>query len=113
MIQATQLAEWGLSAAEAVQQAVDNLRARNRATLEEWTANLHAVEDKLYMSSWSDGYDAPTLLLTPELRAWAADVGLRGRVVAMPIAEDTLLLTGSEEEKSLQLMAELAVHVMH
>jgi hypothetical protein len=92
-----QLAVWGVDAAQAHQQAEDNLRLRS-------TAGLRRLLPGLYSSGWGDSYGAARMLL-PEL---FYRVEIRGSPVVMVPNRDLLLVAGHEDPEALKAMADAA-----
>lgn len=90
------LAQWGVSAQDAMKAAIENLRRISRQELSE-------VGDGVYVSGWADRLDASRLLLDDLVRG----VKVRGEhVVAVP-HPNVLLVTGSENPRGLVKMGQL------
>jgi hypothetical protein len=91
------LQSWGIAFEPALERARSNLSARTKQPLEESAPGL-------YTSKSLDGYDAARLVLTDTLRS----LRVRGEPVAMAVARDVLLVTGSEDTDGLGAMARVA-----
>ena len=87
------LDEWGVTFYEAMEAARENL-----AGLEYQVA---AVSDLVYMFATGDSYDASRLLLLDVVRRFGVD----GDYIVMVPNRDTLLVTGSNEDGGLAIMA--------
>jgi hypothetical protein len=91
------LEAWGLSVEEAVRTARANLRERTPGTFEE-------LEPGVFGSPWQDTYDSSRLVLVELITRLA----LSGDPVALLPHRDHLFLTGSDDERGLGRIAELA-----
>ena len=91
------LADWGRSFEEALDAACNNLR---EISGQQWTSPCPGV----WTSPWRDNHDASRLVLTDLVQALA----VRGAHVAMVPNRDTLIVTGSKDERGLAHMAVLA-----
>ncbi len=98
-ITAENLEDWGVSVYEAMEVA--------RRNLEETTTSYGKIGENLYCFNSGDTYDASRLILVDRI----ASFELAGRPVAMAPTRDHLLITGSEDEEGLSMMAELAAQV--
>ena len=94
-INRTSLDAWDVTIFEAMEPARDNLR--------EVTQGYGKVGDSLYVFISGDSYDASRLALTDLIGSLEA----AGRPVAMAPNRESLLVTGSEDEAGLTLLAEL------
>lgn len=97
MISQHPLDDWKASFEEALQVAMDNLAAISQ---EEFTCPARGV----WASPWRDNYDASRLMLLDVIRRHE----VKGNFIAMVPNRDTLLLTGSQDERGLARMADLA-----
>lgn len=95
-IDATRMNQWGRSLYELMEVALENL--------DEMTATVTTIDDRVYLFRNQDHYDASRLLLTDRIR----QLEVRGQPVAMVPTRDCLLVTGDEDETGLQLLHELA-----
>ncbi len=91
-----QLERWEISFYEAMETAKQNLL--------EVQCNLISVGQRFYSLAGGDAYDASRLVLTDRIR----DLEVNGQHVAMAVNRNTLLLTGSEDDTGLNLMATMA-----
>ena len=96
-INGQQLTRWGVDFDEAMDVALDNLRKIS----EQGFARL---APGVWRSAWRDNYDPSRLLLVDLIAAHEVD----GDPVVMVPNRDTLLLTGSEDEVGLGIMAAAA-----
>ena len=87
---------WDISLYEAMEAARQNLA--------ESTLGYAQIGENLYAFTSGDTYDASRLMLVNRIR----DLEVAGKTVAMVPNRDSLLITGSEDELGLTLMAELA-----
>ena len=87
---------WGISFYEALEVSLENLAAREFA--------FGQLGDSLYIAATGDTYDASRLMLLEFIRS----LEVAGETVAMIPNRNQLLITGSEDETGLQIMAELA-----
>jgi len=101
VVAATELEAWGASFDAAHQVALDNLRARTQG-------NLNELRPGLYVSRWSDGYDASRLLL-PEL---FKSLKLRGEPVVSAPSRNLLVVAGSEDPAALTALTEITAKVL-
>lgn len=90
------LKSWDVSWYEAMEAA--------RESLSEIEFAVAKIGDHLYASASGDNYDASRLVLTDLIR----QMEVSGDHVAMVPNRDTLLVTGSDDEEGLAIMAELA-----
>lgn len=91
------LVAWGKGFDEVLVCAVDNLAARSHRPLE-------LVAPGVYASSYQDGLDASRMLL----RGLFDDLPLKGAPIALAPTQDTLLVTGEDDQEGLEQMAVLA-----
>lgn len=96
-LQVKTLEAWGIGVQEALAIAVPNLRARTEG-------GLKKVRNGVYASEWKDNYDATRILLPEIIR----DVKVAGRPVALLPHRDSLLVTGEDDARGLQYLAEQA-----
>jgi len=96
-VQRQNLADWGRSFEEALDAACNNLR---KISGQQWNIPFAGV----WTSPWRDNHDASRLVLTDLFQALA----IQGAHVAMVPNRDTLIVTGSEDERGLAHMAVLA-----
>ncbi len=89
-----QLARWQVDFDDAMDVAIDNLRRISEK-------GLAQIAPGVWMSTWRDNYDPSRLLLADMINAHDVD----GEPVAMVPNRDTLLLTGSQDEAGLEIMA--------
>lgn len=95
------LDEWGLDFDAAFKIAMDNLRDKTEAT---FRTNGKGV----FISAWSDVYDASRLLLTDMLYR----LSIKGEpVVAIP-SRNHLLVTGSRDEQGIKEIVDLAAEIL-
>ncbi|QDU78235.1 hypothetical protein Pan97_53190 [Bremerella volcania] len=94
-IDATRMSQWGRSIYELMEVALENL--------DELTATVTTIDDRVFLFRNQDHYDASRLLLTDRIRR----LELQGLPVAMVPTRDCLIVTGDEDEIGLQLMQEL------
>ncbi len=90
------LDQWGVSYYEAMEVACRNLA--------ESEFRFAGLDDRVYASVTGDNYDASRLLLIDLIRR----LTVQGDPIAMVPNRDTLLITGSEDEDGLAMLAELA-----
>lgn len=90
------LSTWGITIYEALECARQNLAERE--------VPLLSIGDKLFIVETGDAYDATRLLLTDRVARLPVD----GQPVAMPITRDCLMITGSDDEVGLGMMAAVA-----
>jgi hypothetical protein len=95
-ITAENLAGWGVTTYEAMEVA--------RRNLEEATTSYSRIGQSLYTFASGDSYDASRLTLVDRI----LDFELAGKPVAMTPTREQLLVTGSEDERGLKMMADLA-----
>lgn len=96
LIEGSVLEGWGTTFYEAMETARYNLQEREFA--------LAKAGDGVYLSVTGDDYDASRLLLT-EL---VSELEVKGEPVALVPNRDSLLITGSEDEQGLELVARIA-----
>lgn len=89
-LQAKQLKDWGVPAAEAVRVARDNLWARSQESFQEVTPGL-------YVSPWQDAHDSCRLVLGRLLEG----LPVRGERLVVSPHRDLVLVGGSEDEALL------------
>ena len=87
---------WDVSWYEAMEAA--------KSALSEMEFAVARIGDHLYASASGDNYDASRLILTDLIQ----QMDVYGDHVAMVPNRDTLLVTGSNDETGLQIMADLA-----
>ena len=120
----SELQEWDATFYEAMEQSVENLKSRplhygripSSDFPEELPDDYFASGEQpdssgLFVVMSGDAYDAPRMLLVPDL----VEVGqfeLKGHPVAMVPCRDALLVTGSEDAEALETMAEIAQKLM-
>lgn len=90
------LDHWDVSFYEALEKARENL-----ARLGEQV--FVGIADRAYVSATGDNYDASRLILLDAVR----QLTVQGEHVAMVPNRDTLIITGSEDEEGLSIMASL------
>jgi uncharacterized protein YtpQ (UPF0354 family) len=90
------LNEWGQTFYEVMETAIDNLEQVDFA--------FASVGECLYASATGDNYDASRLLLHELIRSFK----VKGDVVALVANRDRLLVTGSDDEEGLGIMAAIA-----
>ncbi|MFN3150740.1 DUF1444 family protein [Bremerella sp.] len=95
-IDAERMNQWGRSLYELMEVALENL--------DEMTAKVTTVDDRVFLFRNQDHYDASRLLLTDRIR----QLELRGLPVAMVPTRDCLMVTGDKDEMGLQLMHQLS-----
>jgi len=95
------LAEWKLTADQALAIATENLRATG--------AHLEQLEPGVWGATAHDSYDASRLLLVDEIKK----LGLPGGAVALIPNRETLLLAGAKDGKGLLAMAARADAVVN
>lgn len=95
-ITAENLKAWGTTFYEAMEQAIENLGATRFGYVE--------IGDNLYGSLTGDACDASRVLLLDRITAFA----VRGSHVVLLPNREQLLITGSEDELGLRIMADLA-----
>lgn len=91
-----ELEEWGVTFYEAMEAARENLAEAQVA--------FACIDDRVFASATGDNYDASRLLLLDLVR----ELKVQGDPVALVPNRDTLLITGSDDEKGLDIIAELA-----
>jgi len=91
---------WGVTYYEALEIARENLETTDFA--------FARIGENLYASLTGDTYDATRVLLVDLIRR----LEVQGAPIAMTPNRDTLLLTGSEDEVGLGMMAELAENAL-
>lgn len=87
---------WGVTIYEAMEVA--------RRNLEEATPTYSRIGENLYCFTSGDSYDASRLTLVDRIQ----ELELAGKPVAIAPTRDHLYITGSEDERGLTMMAELA-----
>jgi hypothetical protein len=92
---AEDLRRWGATLYEAMEVA--------RRNLEEATVGYAQLGESLYAFLSGDSYDAARLLLVDRIQ----ELEVAGRPIAMVPNRDSLLITGSEDEAGLAMLAEL------
>lgn len=95
------LDDWHVGLDAALDLAIENLLA---ATEPEFDSPVPG----LYVSAWKDNYDASRLVLTDLLRS----LRVKGEHVAMVPHRDLFIVTGSEDIKGLEQMANLSDQAM-
>ncbi|HWQ14666.1 MAG TPA: DUF1444 family protein [Roseiflexaceae bacterium] len=96
-----QLDRWGVAAQDLHNLAVENLRRRTREGVR-YTA-VGEGEERLFIYSSGDGYDATRLLLTEVLAEWARAV--QGRLVVGIPNRDFLIALGDANQDILRAVA--------
>ena len=96
LIQQDQLDEWGVSFLEAFEIARENLSHLD--------GTLTSIDNRLYIADSKDNFDATRLLMVE----WIKRLRVDGAPVAMVPDRDTLLITGSRDEKGLTMMTRMA-----
>ncbi|AGA26165.1 hypothetical protein [Singulisphaera acidiphila] len=91
------LSTWEVDLDDAIEVAVDNLRAISQEGFDEAAPGL-------WVSSWNDSY-APARILLPDV---IERCSVRGSHVAMAPHANLLIVTGSEDVEGLERMASLA-----
>ena len=94
VVRPADLEAWGARAAEAVQIATGNLRART-------DPSFVAAGEGVWVSSWEDGHDATRLLL-PDV---VAGLAVHGRPVVVIPHRDRMIVTGEDDAAGLQRAA--------
>jgi hypothetical protein len=97
-----QLAQWGVTFDTAYAHALENLRRRSPEPLE-------SLAPGTCRSTWDDNYAASRMLLEEVLRSCP----VRGQPVVLLPNRDLLLVTGSQDEQGLLLIAEWAEHALN
>lgn len=92
---------WGLTPAEALAIAVENLRQSTPDP-------FGYVGDGVFVAAVGDCYDSARLLLTDEI----ASLPLEGEPVALPANRDTLVITGANNLGGLYRMLQIAMSVL-
>jgi hypothetical protein len=100
MLQQSHLDDWGVSFYEAYEAAYLNLS--------ESEAAFATLEERTYMSTTGDNYDASRLLVPELIEALKVD----GHPVVMIPNRDRLFVTGSEDTEGLATMVLLAEHAL-
>jgi hypothetical protein len=95
------LKSWGVTFDEALEAAQRNLREMSNNSFENPASGV-------WRSPWRDNHDASRLILIDLIR----ELSIRGDPIAMLPNRDTLLVTGSEDENGLALIAEMAEEAM-
>ncbi|MGY8767039.1 MAG: DUF1444 family protein [Pirellulales bacterium] len=95
-LDAESLRDWNISLYEVMEAA--------QANLEEVECVVTVIEDCVYLYASGDSYDASRLMLTDRL----TEMEFEGKPVAMLPNRDSLILTGSDDLKGLQIMLDLA-----
>jgi uncharacterized protein YtpQ (UPF0354 family) len=90
------LDEWGVSLYEAMEVAQRNLESLEYAMM--------GLGESLFIFENGDAYDATRLLLKDRIR----QLPVKGDPVAMPVTRECLLVTGSDDEAGLGMMADIA-----
>lgn len=93
--------QWGRTIYELMEVALENL--------DEMTATVTTVDQRVFLFRNQDHYDASRLLLTERIR----QLELQGQPVAMVPTRDCLIVTGDEDETGLHLMHQLASQHAH
>jgi uncharacterized protein YtpQ (UPF0354 family) len=96
-----QLESWGITIQDLHEQAVANLRRRTEAEVRYTTVG--EGEQRLFIFSSGDGYDATRLLLTDLLAEWNREVA--GRLVVGIPNRDFLIALGDANQDSLRGVA--------
>jgi len=96
-INGQQLTRWGVDFDDAMDVALDNLRKISEQ-------GLAPLAPGVWRSTWRDNYDPSRLLLVDLIGAYEVE----GDPVVMVPNRDTLLLTGSEDEVGMGIMAAAA-----
>ena len=100
MLHQQQLDDWDISFYEAYEAA--------HANLVECEATFSAYDDRLFVADTQDNYDATRILMTD----WIRSLTVEGNPIAMVPNRDKLLITGSQDERGLQMMAAMARDVL-
>lgn len=90
------LSTWGVTLHEAFEVAMQNLKERE--------CKVKPFERHLFTFDSGDTFDLTRMLMIDRIRSF----NLSGDPVAMPVTHDLLLLTGSEDEDGLRVMADFA-----
>ena len=96
-----QLDSWGVNVQDLHDRAIENLRRRTRESVQ-YTA-VGEGEQRLFIYSSGDGYDATRLLLTETLADWARAV--HGRLVIGIPNRDFLIALGDANQEILSSVA--------
>lgn len=94
------LNRWDVSFYEAVEAARQNLEQMGEVAF----ASLQNDGAGVYISATGDNYDASRLVMLDLVRK----LQVRGNSIAMVPNRDTLIITGSDDEAGLQIMAKIA-----
>jgi hypothetical protein len=97
LIQQGDLDDWGVTFYEALEAARDNLKQMPEQV-------FLSPRDGVYVSATGDNYDASRMVLLDVIR----QLPVQGDYVAMIPNRDTLLITGSEDDEGLTVMATFA-----
>lgn len=89
---------WNVTPYEALEIAIENLATRE--------CPIMALGDGFYIIETGDSYDATRLLMKDLVHK----LSFQGSPVALPISRNTLFMTGSDDEKGLGIMIQLAEH---
>jgi hypothetical protein len=95
-VPAGKLEEWGVSLYEAMEVAQRNLESLEYAII--------GLGESLFIFENGDAYDATRLLLKDRIR----QLPVKGDPVALPVTRDCLMVTGSDDEAGLGMMADIA-----
>ncbi|MCA9215818.1 MAG: DUF1444 family protein [Planctomycetales bacterium] len=100
MLHQKQLDDWDISFYEAYEVAFANLL--------ECEATFSAFDDRLYVADTQDNYDASRILMTE----WIRTLSVCGNPVVMVPNRDKVLITGSKDERGLQMMVCTASEIL-
>ena len=88
--------KWGVSIYEVLEVAMQNLAERS--------FTLCSLDEKVFIVETGDAYDATRLLLKDQIR----QLPVKGKPIAMPVARDTLLISGEDDPEGVGIMLAIA-----
>jgi uncharacterized protein YtpQ (UPF0354 family) len=97
-----QLAQWGVSFEQALQDAMINLSARSQ---NQW----HELQPGTFVSQFQDDYDASRLLLPASF----SHLKVNGKHLALVPNRNTLLITGSDDAAGQAVIQEYGLRVLN
>ena len=101
LVEEEQLEALGLTEAAAFERSIANLLHRS-------APRFTSISQGVFASDWNDGFDASRLLLVHLF----STLPLNGDLVAMAPTSGRLLVTGADDERGLQAMAEAAADAL-
>lgn len=101
LVEREQLQALGMQEADAFETSIVNLLRRS-------APRFTSLTQGVFVSDWNDGFDASRLLLVHLF----SSLPLNGDVVAMAPTSGRLLVTGADDERGLQSMAEAAADAL-